>query len=75
LFLRFRRMSSENECIKLRPSPVCGYKGTCLNETTCVCESGWGRSTEMALYLKGDSSTISDANLVCDICRCIVGLV
>uniref|UniRef100_A0A7S3LRW1 Uncharacterized protein n=1 Tax=Aplanochytrium stocchinoi TaxID=215587 RepID=A0A7S3LRW1_9STRA len=59
-------MSTENKCIQLRPSPVCGYRGSCLNATTCVCESGWGKSTEMAVYLKGVSSTISDENLVCD---------
>lgn len=52
--------------------PECAVHGTCFG-SACVCDKGWGKSTELALYLSQEEFDIGNSgadpntnNLICD---------
>mmetsp|Transcript_17103 Transcript_17103/g.20595 ORF Transcript_17103/g.20595 Transcript_17103/m.20595 type:complete len:365 (-) Transcript_17103:308-1402(-) len=57
------------ECVQLAGLPLCGYRGTCFNQTDCLCDPGWSQNNEFAWYLAGEFDgdvTSIDRHLICD---------
>uniref|UniRef100_A0A7S3UYB5 Uncharacterized protein n=1 Tax=Aplanochytrium stocchinoi TaxID=215587 RepID=A0A7S3UYB5_9STRA len=43
-------------CVSLKPAPKCGFFGTCVNETICICEDGWSVTKELAFFVDEENA-------------------